>query len=268
MNGGTLEVIANDKGYTGLTFTIMNWGVATINGGTHKGNVQSLSYSGNNASKSSTLTINGGSFDPANVYLIPFDTTYAPTVKIVSTIDNLTVVNAGDASLNWEVKNLADETVADKTYKVYSLSQIPQGFPGGADGKTFNIDTAVQAALAEKIPEGKALTDAVEGTTSGVTYAQAYALGLLDEETGDVEKDVTPTIEVKNGKVVVSLDATAKADYKVMLNVYEKASLTDQWPTEPTTSYELGSEEEFTLSEGGSGFYKVGVTIEDAASGN
>ncbi len=261
MNGGTLEVIANDKGYTGLTFTIMNWGVATINGGTHKGNVQSLSYSGNNASKSSTLTINGGSFDPANVYLIPFDTTYAPTVKIVSTIDNLTVVNAGDASLNWEVKNLADETVADKTYKVYSLSQIPQGFPGGADGKTFTIDGEVT------LPAGTALTDTASAAT-GLTYAQAAVLGLLDED-GALKKDVTPTIEVKDGKVVVSLDGTTvdSTRYTVMLNVFEKASLEAKWPETPAQSYKLGSKAEaagFTPSSAAAGFYKVGVTIEDA----
>ena len=150
---------------------------------------------------------------------------------------------------------------------VWTVSKSAGGFPGGEDGKTFTIDTAVQDALAEKIPAGKALTDAVAGTTSGVTYAQAYALGLLDEETGDVEKDVTPTIEIVNGKVVVSLDATAKDGYKVMLNVYEKASLTAEWPVEPTTSYEFGSETEaagFTPSAAGAGFYKVGVTIEDA----
>ena len=70
-----------------------------------------------------------------------------------------------------------------------------------------------------------------------------------------------------NGKVVVSLDATAKAGYKVMLNVYEKSSLTAQWPTEPTKSYELDSAAEaagFAPSAAGAGFYKVGVTIEDA----
>ncbi len=264
MNGGSLEIIANDQGYTGLTFTIMNWGVATLNGGTHKGNVQSLSDSRNNASKSSTLTINGGSFDPANVYLIPYDTTYAPTVKIVSTIDNLTVVNAGKASLNWEVKNLADETVADKTYKVYSLSQIPQGFPGGEDGKTFTIDGEVT------LPAGKALTDTASAAT-GLTYAQAAVLGLLNEE-GALKKDVTPTIEVKNGKVVVSLDGTAvdATRYTVMLNVYESAapiaaSAETGWTLKKT--YQLGDAEAAGFEPGSavSGFYKVGVTIEDAA---
>ena len=162
------------------------------------------------------------------------------------------------------------ESTYDSVTGFWTVSE-KKGFPGGSDGKTFNIDTAVQAALAEKIPTGKTLADPVEGKTSGVTYAQAYALGLLDEETGDVAKDVTSTIEIKDGKVVVSLDATAKAGYKVMLNVYEKASLTAEWPVKPTTSYELGSADEaagFTPASAGAGFYKVGVTIEDAAAGN
>ncbi len=138
-----------------------------------------------------------------------------------------------------------------------------QGFPGGADGKAFSIDTATQTALEAKLPTGKALTEPVAGATSGLTYAQAYALGLFDEETGAVE-DITPTIEIKDGKVVVSLDATAKTGYKVTLNVYEKASLTVDWPEEPTQTYELGSETAFEQGEAGAGFYKVGVMIEDA----
>lgn len=98
-------------------------------------------------------------------------------------------------------------------------------------------------------------------------------LGLLDETTGELEKDVTPTISIVNGNVVVSLDGTAvnATRYTVMLNVYEKSSLTAEWPVEPTTSYKLGSEAEeagFTPSSAAAGFYKVGVTIEDAASGN
>ena len=149
---------------------------------------------------------------------------------------------------------------------VWTVGVDAGGFPGGADGKTFTIDDAVQTALEAKLPAGKALTDTVEGTTSGLTYAQAYALDLFDEDTGTVE-DVKPTIEIVNGTVVVSLDATAKAGYKVMLNVYEKSSLTAQWPTEPTKSYELDSAAEaagFAPSAAGAGFYKVGVTIEDA----
>lgn len=145
---------------------------------------------------------------------------------------------------------------------VYTLA-VASGFDGGEDGKSFTIDGEVT------LPAGKALTDTASAAT-GLTYAQAAVLGLLDETTGELEKDVTPTISIVNGKVVVSLDGTAvnAKRYTVMLNVFEKASLTAKWNDEPTKSYELGSEEEFTPSEGGSGFYKVGVTIEDAASGN
>ena len=143
----------------------------------------------------------------------------------------------------------------------WDVAESAGGFPGGADGKTFTIDGEVT------LPAGKALTDTASAAT-GLTYAQAAVLGLLDKE-GALKEDVTPTIEVKNGKVVVSLDGTAvdATRYTVMLNVYEKSSLTAQWPAEPTTSYELGSETEaagFTPSAAGAGFYKVGVTIEDA----
>lgn len=149
---------------------------------------------------------------------------------------------------------------------VYTLA-VASGFDGGEDGKTFTIDSEVT------LPTGKALTDTVEGTTSGMTYAQAYALGLLDETTGEVAKDVTPTIEIKDGKVVVSLDANAKDAYKVTLTVYESTSLNANATWLVKATYELDSEDEaagFTPSNAGAGFYKVGVTIEDAAdpSGN
>ena len=266
MNGGSLEVIANDKGYTGLTFTIMNWGVTTINGGTHKGNVQSLSYSGNNASKSSTLTINGGSFDPANVYLLPYDTTYAPTVKIVSTIDNLTVVNAGAEKLNWKVADPVEETVEEKTYKVYTLEQKPTGFDGGDGSATFSIDSDEQTAIATVLPSGKTLesealrdpADATSGT--GMTYAQAYALGLVDLKTGAV-KDLKSSISFDaDGKVVVSLADSPREAYTVTLKVYTKSSLSAKWPAEATATYECGKETPFAKSDA-AGFYKVEVVI-------
>ncbi|MBQ8125016.1 MAG: hypothetical protein IJ173_03920 [Kiritimatiellae bacterium] len=148
---------------------------------------------------------------------------------------------------------------------VYTLA-VASGFDGGEDGKSFTIDGEVT------LPVGKVLTDTASAAT-GLTYAQAAVLGLLDETTGELKKDVTPTISIVNGNVVVSLDGTAvdATRYTVMLNVYEKASLTAEWPVEPTTSYELGSETEaagFTPSDDAAGFYKVGVTIEDATSGN
>lgn len=181
MNGGNLEVIANDQGYTGLTFTIMNWGVATVNGGTHKGNVQSLSYSGNAASKASTLTINGGSFDPANIYLLPYDKTYAPTVKIVSTIDNLTVVNAGLEALNWEIKALDDETVDDKTYKVYTLAQGVEEIDGSG---TVEVVADSEEAALEKVAVVPATAEAKAAVAADVYAAYFKKTAKLNEATG------------------------------------------------------------------------------------
>ncbi len=137
------------------------------------------------------------------------------------------------------------------------------GFDGG-DGATFNIPAETQATLAAVLPSGKTLADTADAA-SGMTYAQAYALGLLNETTGDVE-DLKATIEVVGGKVKVSLDATAGAAYTVTLKVYEKASLTAAWPDTPKTTYTLGSEEEtagFTPGSGSApaGFYKVGISI-------
>ena len=142
------------------------------------------------------------------------------------------------------------------------------GFNGGEDGKTFSIDSATQTALESKLPSDKKLTD-VADATSGMTYAQAYALGLLDEDTGDVE-DLDATISIgADGKVTVSLNATAKVAYVVTLKVFEKASLTADWPVEATHEYGLGSSAEaagFTPGSATSGFYKVKVVIEDKPS--
>ena len=137
----------------------------------------------------------------------------------------------------------------------------PSGFDGGA-GATFDIPPATQTALEAKLPSGKALSD-VASAASGMTYAQAYALGLMDETTGDVG-DLKATIEVVDGKVKVSLDATPKAAYTVTLKVYEKASLSDAWPVSPKTTYTLGNEGEGFEPGSGSapaGFYKVEVSV-------
>ena len=113
------------------------------------------------------------------------------------------------------------------------------------------------------------LADPVAGSTSGLTYAQAYALGLFDAEKPAA--DVTPTIELKDGNVIVSIDADAKPAYKVMLSVYESAapiaaSAETGWTLKKT--YQLGADEEAAAFEHGSavsGFYKVAITIENAA---
>ena len=148
---------------------------------------------------------------------------------------------------------------------LYFVAPAPSGFDGGG-GATFNIPAETQTALAAKLPSGKTLAD-VADATSGMTYAQAYALGLMDEDTGDVET-LKATIEFVGGNVKVSLDATANAAYTVTLKVYEKASLAAEWSDTPKATYTLGSAAEaagFTPGSGTAtaGFYKVEVSIAD-----
>jgi len=92
MNSGSLEIIANDNGYTGATFAVMNWGEATINGGSIKGNVQALSYNENKESKESTMTINGGTFDPAKIFFYSYDN--KTTGSVAAICDRDTVIAA------------------------------------------------------------------------------------------------------------------------------------------------------------------------------
>ncbi|MBQ3097019.1 MAG: hypothetical protein IJC66_02585 [Kiritimatiellae bacterium] len=141
-------------------------------------------------------------------------------------------------------------------------------FDGGETGKTFTIDAATKTALEAKLPTGKTLSDVADAAT-GMTYAQAYALGLFNEETGGIE-ELNATIEfTAEGKVKVSLDVTTT--YKVTLKVYEKASLTAEWPAEAKATYVLGSATEAAGFAPGSGsgsetseFYKVAIAIENA----
>lgn len=238
INGGTIKGNGTYAAYVHSTNGFNNTGDAFV--------VDNAGYPGGAPAPS----ILGGTFVSVNASAIA---SYAKTglERIVHFADK-------DAVTITEAKASSEDVFLEK------------GFPGGSDDKTFTIDTAVQAALAEKIPEGKALTDTVEGTTSGLTYAQAYALGLFDEDTETVE-DVKPTIEIVNGKVVVSLDANAKDAYKVTLTVYESTSLNANATWLVKATYELDSEDEaagFTPASAAAGFYKVGVTIEDAASGN
>ena len=195
--------------------------------------------------------------DQVNVARIPADgeCIVPMTVTAGGTVGgDLKLLVSGSDSGTLEYK--ADGANGAGLYRVAS-----SGFDGG-DGATFNIPPATQAALEAVLPSGKALSD-VADAASGLTYAQAYALGLMDETTGDVE-DLKATIEVVGGKVKVSLDATANAAYTVTLKVYEKASLSDEWPASPKTTYTLGNEGDgFTPGSGSApaGFYKVEVSV-------
>ena len=162
-----------------------------------------------------------------------------------------------------------DGSTTSKTYDWEIVSGgSSSGFDGGEAGKTFTIDAATKTALEAKLPTGKTLSDVADAAT-GMTYAQAYALGLFNEETGGIE-ELNATIEfTAEGKVKVSLDVTTT--YKVTLKVYEKASLTAEWPAEAKATYVLGSATEAAGFAPGSGsgsetseFYKVAIAIENA----
>ena len=207
-----------------------------------------------------TLGGNRGNFTISKVNVAEQPTNGACVVK--------TAIGA-NGSINDNVPLYVDGTDTGKTLTydangaegagLYLVASSPAGFDGG-DGATFNIPDATQTALAAVLPSGKTLAD-VADAASGMTYAQAYALGLLNETTGDVE-DLNATIEIVGGKVKVSLDATAGAAYTVTLKVYEKASLTAAWPATATQTYTLGNEGDgFTPGSATAGFYKVEVSI-------
>ena len=146
------------------------------------------------------------------------------------------------------------------TFTLYAKwEETGSGSFDGGDGASFTIDPSTQATIEAVLPAGKTLSDAVS-TGSSLTYAQAYALGLLNTSTGDVA-DLDATIELKDGKVVVGLTTDPLAAYTITLKVYEKSSLTDQWPASPTQTYTVGSETAFTPAAGASNFYKTEVTI-------
>ena len=137
------------------------------------------------------------------------------------------------------------------------------GFDGGEAGKTFTIDPTTKTALEAKLPAGKTLGDVADAAT-GMTYAQAYALGLFNEETGDIE-ELDATISVgADGKVTVTLATVPTTGYLVQCKVYEKASLTAEWPSTPVATYAYGSEQAFTPGSATAGFYKVVIVISNA----
>ena len=226
------------------------------------GTVESnTTYTANYEAQSYTITFNanGGTVDPAttNYTIVSGEITLpnaVPTSQMTGvqfagwTNDTYTVATN---KFTPSAANLADFTLFAKWDATGTAS-----FDGG-DGNQFDIAPGAQATVAAKT--GHALTDTVTGTT--MTYAQAYALGLIDEETGAVA-DLDATIEIKDGKVVVGLSSTP-LDYVITLKVYEKSSLTaESWTLKAT--YTLNSETAttgFAPSAGTSNFYKTEVTI-------
>ena len=257
-------------------------------GGAGEGTITSLSFQGSGAVDNIAFT-QGDDIDPI---LIP--QALEPVVngtEFTYTGEEIEAVSYADDAYGYEFENESnvgtevgeyrttatplygyawfDGSTTSKTYDWEIVSGgSSSGFDGGEAGKTFTIDAATKTALEAKLPTGKTLGD-VADAASGMTYAQAYALGLFNEETGDIE-ELNATIEfTAEGKVKVSLDVTTT--YKVTLKVYEKASLTAEWPAEAKATYVLGSATEAAGFAPGSGsgsetseFYKVAIAIENA----
>ncbi len=194
------------------------------------------------------FTIAAGS--SVGVWAFPIDAGY------VFDMDNLPEGWADGSSYEaGSVVYTIESLAADTEVTIPGVVAKPSGYNNGADG-TFTIAAEKETALKAKLPEGKSLGDAIS-TTSSLTYAQAYALGLWDENATEV-KSLDATITVANGKVTVSL-ANAPADgYTITTKVYAKDSLADAWPTEPSTGT--------TFDAGTAGFYKVAVVISNTAT--
>ena len=165
---------------------------------------------------------------------------------------------------NVYVQNGATVTSLGNNYfQVGTAAPQPSGYDSGDGEHTFTIAADREAALESNLPTGKTLADKVS-ETSDLTYAQAYALGLWSENSATVEElDATITVGA-DGKVTVSLATAPTTGYLVQCKVYEKASLTAEWPTEAKATYAYGNEQAFTPGSATAGFYKVAVVITNA----
>ena len=206
-----------------------------------------------------TLTI-GASSDTGAITVTAEIAAYTEDVKVYGSNTKPTLSEQGD------YKGWSTETDEDGYYYVVEGGEEPAGgYDNGAGGK-FVIAEATETALKNNLPAGKTLASTVSETSS-MTYAQAYALGLWDAEAEEVE-DLEATISFdEDGNVVVSLANAPATGYLVTCKVYEKASLTAEWPAEPTKTYTYGSEQPITPSAT-AGFYKVEVTISNAVLNN
>ena len=290
---GTGTILIKSGTYTGENAVIVAEEASdslTIEGGTFTGALMVEDGTGG------SLVISGGTFngvDPT-AYVVSGKKAYEDTTG-VWTVQNLKVFtvtfdsNGGSAVAAQDVVDGGKATVPDpaptkanNTFDGWTLNDAaydfdtpvtasitltatwtssgPTPFDGGDGSTTFTIANQDSITL----PAGKGLADVASAAT-GLTYAQAWALGLLDDTTGELTSDLAATIEVVGGKVVVSLNGAPQDGYQVTLKVYEKASLAAEWPAEPTQTYTVASAATgFTPGSADAGFYKVTVKISNA----
>ena len=213
-------------------------------------------------------TVEAGTFEGVIQFNVDYDETFPQAYMLLKGGKFFDPEYASESSFY-----LADcvqgglSTTYDSETGYVQVGDVPptpsSGYDSGDGTHTFTIDSTTEAALVTNLPTGKTLASAVSETSS-MTYAQAYALGLWDDEADEVA-DLDATISVgADGKVTVSLANAPATGYLVTCKVYEKASLTDEWPGEPKTTYAYGSEQTITPASSTAGFYKVEVVISNA----
>lgn len=177
INGGTFNIVDNENGYAGLKFAIMNWGVATINGGTFNGDVQALSSEENAASKASDLTINAGTLVPPNVQYRPYDANYSPVVKIAKTLEVAVVDNTPAA---WNKKMVSTEGEVYVSYQTANL-------------EVYTIDFMVDGVAVFTTNVFENTTPVYLGETP--TKANGYTFSGWDKEIVAATADATYTAQ-------------------------------------------------------------------------
>lgn len=282
-NVGDYEFTARAQQYVGANSWSLFPSIQSVSAG---GTITSLTFNGSGSVDNIAFTQGN---DP-NPILIPaaLEPVVASEADRTYTGDELTGVKYPNDAYGYELtgntgKDVGDDYMATATLfpgfawtgenntpiytaKVIAWSIVEggsgsDGYDSGDGESKFTIDSAKEATLTAKLPTGKTLGDVADATI-GMTYAQAYALGLFDEETGDVA-DLDATISVgADGKVTVTLANAPTDGYLVTCKVYEKASLTAEWPSTPTATYVYGNEQAFTPAN--AGFYKVAVVISNS----
>lgn len=179
---------------------------------------------------------------------ISFDTNLIQTVTFaITAAEGLTLT---DATENGVV-----------TYT--AAAAAPAGFDGGDGVTTFSIAAATQTALEGNLPSGATLATVADAGT-GLTYAQAYALGLWDENATEVAPLNAEITFDAQGQPKVELDATAGAAYDVTCKLYGSTSLPVATTGTPIATAGLGTAlVDTTASSATAKFYKVVVVISD-----
>lgn len=146
-------------------------------------------------------------------------------------------------------------------------------FDGGDGVSTFTIDAATVTALEAVVPGGD-----LNATTNGMTYAQAYALGLLDETTGEVS--ALPAVEITVGPAEISgltvnavslklaSSIATRSGYTVTCKVYKSATLPVATVTAETETLDPAATTSWKQATGTDvkNFYQVKVSIADASN--